>query len=327
MHAIRQHEFGSPEALRYEQVPDPVPPDGYVRIVVEAAGVHLLDTSIRQGTSGGPFPLPDLPMTPGREVAGVVDAIGPNVDADWRGRRVVAHLGQASGGYAELAVASVASLHTLIDDMAADAAVAMIGTGRTTMAILELAEITADDVVLVPAAAGGIGALLVQAAVNAAATVIGAAGGADKVKVVEQLGATYAVDYDDPSWTAIVRDTLGPRGVTLALDGVGGRRGRDALELLGAGGRLVLFGWSSGEPTELSAADLVARSLTATAAIGPRIMKRPGGIRELEDRSLAALAAGRLVPLVGQHFALADAAEAHRAMEGRATVGKTVLVP
>ena len=103
MHAIRQHEFGPPGTLIYAELADPVPADGQVRIAVEAAGVHLLDTTIRKGESGGPFPLPHLPMTPGREVAGRVDGLGPGVDDHWLGRRVVAHLGMASGGYAELA--------------------------------------------------------------------------------------------------------------------------------------------------------------------------------------------------------------------------------
>lgn len=80
MYAIRQHEFGPPSVLRYEEVPDPVPVEGEVRIRVGAAGVHLLDTAIRSGVGGGPFPLPELPMTPGREVAGVVDALGDGVD-------------------------------------------------------------------------------------------------------------------------------------------------------------------------------------------------------------------------------------------------------
>ena len=103
MHAIRQHEFGPAETLRYEEVPDPVPGAEQVRIAVEAAGLHLIDTKIRAGFSGGPLSPPQLPMTPGREVAGTVDLLGPGADEHWRGRRVVAHLGQANGGYAELA--------------------------------------------------------------------------------------------------------------------------------------------------------------------------------------------------------------------------------
>ena len=182
MHAIRQHAFGPPENLRYEEVDDPQPGAGQVRVSVEAAGVHLLDTSIRAGVPGGPYPLPELPMTPGREVAGTVDGIGPDVDNEWLARRVVVHLGMASGGYAERAIANVASLHVLPDGLTADVAVAMIGTGRTTLAALEVGDLRADDVVLVTAAAGGMGSLLVQAARNVGATVVAVAGGPAKVE-------------------------------------------------------------------------------------------------------------------------------------------------
>jgi NADPH:quinone reductase len=204
--------------------------------------------------------------------------------------------------------------------------VAMIGTGRTAHAILEVAALTAQDVVLVTAAAGGLGSLLVQAARNAGATVVGVAGGPAKVQRVARLGATVAVDYSAPDWSDAVRAALDGREVTVALDGVGGALGRGALELLGPGGRLILFGFSSGAPTDLSAGDLFARGITASAAIGARIAQRPGGLRDLEEQALAAAADGRLVPLV-QRFALAHAAAAHEAIESRATVGKTVLVP
>ena len=288
--------------------------------------MHLIDTTLRAGRPMGPLALPDLPTIPGREVAGIVDAVGPEVDERWVGRRVVAHLGPASGGYAELAVRETEALHALPDGLADDAAVAMIGTGRTAHAILEVAALTAHDIVLVTAAAGGLGSLLVQAARNAGATVVGVAGGPAKVQRVAQLGATVAVDYSAPDWSDAVRAALDGREVTVALDGVGGALGRGALELLGAGGRLILFGFSSGAPTELSAGDLFARGITASAAIGAQIAQRPGGLRDLEEQALAAAADGRLVPLV-QRFALAEAAAAHEAIESRATVGKTVLVP
>jgi NADPH:quinone reductase len=326
MHAIRLHAFGPPANLRYEEVDDPRPGPGQARIAVAACGVHLIDTALRAGRPMGPLPLPELPTIPGREVAGVVDAVGPEVDEQWVGRRVVAHLGPASGGYAELAVRETEALRALPDGLADDAAVAMIGTGRTALAILEVAALTADDVVLVTAAAGGLGSLLVQAARNAGATVVGVAGGPAKVERVAQLGATVAVDYAAPDWSEAVRAALDGGAVTVALDGVGGALGRGALELLGPGGRLILFGFSSGQPTELSACDLFARGITASAAIGARIAQRPGGLRDLEEQALAAAADGRLVPLV-QRFALADAAAAHEAIERRATVGKTVLVP
>ena len=326
MHAIRQHEFGPPESLVYEEAADPAPGAELVRIAVDTAGVHLLDTVIRMGQSGGPFPLPDLPMTPGREVAGRVDVVGPGVDEAWRGRRVVAHLGMASGGYAELALAPVGALHELPDGLAADVAVAMICTGRTTMGILEVAAPTPEDVVLVTAAAGGIGSLLVQAAHNVGAVVVGAAGGPDKVERARTLGADVGVDYREPAWPKAVQEALEGRDVTVALDGVGGEIGRGALELLGPGGRIVMFGWSSGEPLQISTSDLYAGGITASAAVGPRIMQRTGGMRDLETGALAEPAGGRIVPPLTT-FPHADAAHAHAALEARQTIGKTVLVP
>jgi NADPH2:quinone reductase len=326
MHAIRQHAFGPAENLHYEELPDPVPGDGQVRISVAASGVHLLDTTIRRGVSGGPFPLPELPMVPGREVAGTVDAVGPGVDARWLDRRVVAHLGMASGGYAEQAVAQVDVLHEIPEDMSEDVAVAMIGTGRTAMGILDVAALTAQDVVLVTGAAGGLGSLLIQAAHNVGAFVVGVAGGPAKTEQVRAVGATVAADYLVPGWPDRVRDALGGRAVSVVLDGVGGEQGQAAMKLLGPGGLLVLFGWSSGQPTQITTADLYAGGLTATAAIGPRLLRRPGGLRELETRALKEAAAGRLAPLITR-FPLAQAAAAHTAIETRATIGKTVLVP
>jgi NADPH2:quinone reductase len=316
MHAIRLHEFGPAENLRWEEVDDPVPGPRQVLVDVAASGVHLLDTSIRRGDAMGPFPLPDLPAIPGREIAGVVAATGADVDAGWIGRRVVAHLGQASKGYAERVVTDAARLHALPDTVSPAAAVAMIGTGRTALGVLDVARPTPEDVVLVTGAAGGLGALLVQGAGRAGARVIGAAGGEAKVAQVRALGA-QGVDYMDADWAASVGR------VTLVLDGVGGAAGRAALELLEPGGRIVQFGWSSGEPTELNDDDLRGRGITAIAGLGPHITDR---LRELEERALAALAAGELVPLLDERFPLARAAEAHAALETRGTTGKVVLV-
>jgi len=297
-----------------------------VRIRVAAAGVHLVDTVLRMGRlEGSPIPVPTLPSILGREIAGTVDEVGPDVDRSWHGRRVVAHLGPTgTGGYAELVVCDVGRLHVL-DGLAPEAAVAMIGTGRTTLAILDVAQLVANDVVLVTAAAGGIGNLLVQAALNVGATVVGVAGGAAKIERVRALGASAVIDYLQVDWPDAVRAALNGREVSVSLDGVGGGIGRQSLELLGAGGRLIMFGFSAGAPTQLSSADLWARSLTASVAIGPRIQRWPGGLRRLEEQALAAATEGRLVPLV-ERFPLARAADAHAALESRATQGKTVLV-
>ncbi|MGF7239115.1 MAG: zinc-binding dehydrogenase [Frankia sp.] len=331
MYAARLHAFGPPDNLRWERVDDPVPAPGQVIVAVASAGVHLIDTVWRAGIQRGPAPLPPLPMTLGREVAGVVDALGPDVDAAWLGRRVVAHLASGTGGYAERVAVAVGALHGLPAGLGDAAAVAMIGTGRTTLGILEVAELKPDDVVLVTAAAGGIGTLLIQAAQAAGAVVVAVAGGPGKLGQVRALEAAVAVDYLRPGWPATVRSALGDAGVgpvTVALDGVGGEIGRSALELVGPGGRVVTFGWASGSPTPpVDSDDRVQPGVTVTTALGPRMFDRPGGLRSLEEAALAAAAAGTLVPVVGQRFSLPEAAVAHRAVETRATVGKTVLVP
>jgi len=326
MRAIRQYAFGGPEELVLEPVPDLDPGPGQVRIDVRAAGVHLLDTMIRAGQAGGPFPPPALPMTPGREVAGVIDVVGPDVDASWIGRSVVAHLGAASGGYASQAVTSADALIALPDGTDPAAAVAMVGTGRTALGILEEAALRDDDIALVTAAAGGIGSLLVQAATSAGATVVGVAGGAEKVATVKQLGVDVVIDYLNDDWSEAVQQQLGERRVTVVLDGVGGAIGRQAFELIAPGGRMVLFGFSSGEPMPLSADDLFERGVAVTAAVGPRMFARPGGIQGLAARAVAMLARGDWHPVI-ESFPLSDAASAHRALTERATTGKVVLRP
>ena len=326
MHAIRQHEFGGPEVLWYERVPDPEPGPGQVRVDARAAGVHLLDTAFRSGDRKRiPYDPPEPPTIPGRETAGLVDAVGEGVDPAWIGRRVVAHLGPASGGYAEKAVREVESVHELPEGLGFEQAVAMIGTGRTALMVLEVGPPTAEDTVIVPAAAGGLGTLLVQAAKGAGARVVGLAGGPDKTARVREGGADAAVDYRAPGWEDALDEAVGG-GATLFYDSVGGAVGRAAFERLGFGGRMVVFGWSAGEPTSANVEDIVERGLTVSSALGPTLVRRMGGLRRIEERALAEAAAGRLVPAV-HTFALAEAGEAHRALESRETTGKVVLLP
>ncbi|MCX5421738.1 zinc-binding dehydrogenase [Streptomyces sp. NBC_00078] len=336
MHAIRLHAFGPAENLRYEEVADPTPGPGQVRIAVEAAGVHLLDTALREGERG-PLPEPTrLPTIPGREVAGVVESLGEGVAALWLGKSVVAHLGLAQGvppgssssggGYAELAVTDVDRVHEIPENLDGAAAVAMIGTGRTAMGIVQFAEPGPDDVVVIPAAAGGIGTLLVQYAKNAGSVVVGLAGGPEKVARVQAGGADVAVDYNDPGWPDKVRAHLGGRPATLVFDGVGGEVARETVALLGPGGRHLVFGWSAegirgGRPYLVDG--------VSERVLGPVMMQKTGGpnpLRTLELRALAEAAAGRLTPAV-QRFPLAEAAAAHRALETRGTTGKVVLEP
>ncbi|MGW3148755.1 zinc-binding dehydrogenase [Streptomyces sp. NPDC001177] len=302
MHAIRLHAFGPAGNLTYEQVEDPVPGPGQVRVAVAAAGVHLLDTGLREGVQGpAPAPTP-LPTVPGREVAGVVESLGEGTPERWLGRRVVAHLGFAPGGYAELAVTDAGRLHEIPDGLDFAQAVAMIGT------------------------AGGIGTLLVQYAKNAGATVIGLAGGPEKVARVAKNGADLAVDYLGAAWPEQVRGYLGERPATVVFDGVGGDVAREAVALLGPGGQHLVFGWSA---QGISAGQGYVVDGVSEQVLGPAILKRAGGpdpVRTLELRALAEAAAGRLTPAVTR-FPLAEAATAHRALEGRGTVGKVVLEP
>ncbi|MDQ0960943.1 NADPH2:quinone reductase [Streptomyces sp. B4I13] len=323
MHAIRLHAFGPAENLRHEEVDDPVPGPGQVRIAVEAAGVHLLDTALRQGIQG-PAPLPAvLPTIPGREVAGVVDALGEETPGTWLGRRVVAHIGFAPGGYAELTVTDAERLHEIPTGLTAAQAVAMIGTGRTALGVAQFADLGPHSVALVTAAAGGIGTLLVQHARNAGATVVGLAGGPHKTALVEAAGADLAVDYTDPTWPAEVRARLGARAVTVVFDGVGADAAREAVALLAPGGLHLVFGWSSEGIRDGRGhfVDGVSRS-----ALGPAMLEKAGGLRALEQRALTEAATGRLTPAV-HTFPLAEAATAHRALETRRTTGKVVLIP
>ncbi|MFF5183730.1 zinc-binding dehydrogenase [Streptomyces sp. NPDC000345] len=323
MHAIRLHAFGPAENLLHEEVDDPVPAPGQVRVAVRAAGVHLLDTALREGLQG-PAPAPTrLPTVPGREVAGVVESLGAGTPDSWLGKRVVAHLGFAPGGYAELAVTEADRLHEIPANLDAAQAVAMIGTGRTALGILQFAELGPDAVALVPAAAGGIGTLLVQYARHTGATVVGLAGGPLKTVQVEANGADLAVDYNDPSWPAKVRAHLGGRAVTVVFDGVGGAVAREAVGLLGPGGGHLVFGWSA-EGVRGGPGHFVEG--VSESVLGPVMLEKAGGLRALEERALAEAAAGRLAPAV-QRFPLAEAAAAHRALENRTTIGKVVLEP
>jgi NADPH2:quinone reductase len=322
MRAVRLHHFGPPENLVVDEVPDLTPKAGEVRIAVAASGVHLIDTTMRRGAVGGPMPLPELPTIPGREVAGVVDRVGDGVDGGWLGRRVVAHLGMVPGGYAEQAVTAVESLLDVPDDTSLVDAVAAVGTGRTALGVLELEAPRHGEVVLILSAAGGLGWLLLQAACAGGSTVVAAAGG-NRVAALSATGTALAVDYADPAWADRVRERVGAVG--LVYDGVGGEVGREALELLAPGGRMVMFGFSAGAPTRFDTGDVVARGLAVSWCLGPRMAALPGGTPGLARRALEKVATGEWRPLVTT-YPLAEAARAHAELEGRRALGKVVLM-
>lgn len=330
MRAIVQREFGSSGVLKVDVTAVPEPGHGEVLVRVAAAGVHAVDTDIRRGDGPPSMPKPVLPMTPGREVAGTVEAVGPDVDAALLGTRVVAHVGFRSGGYAEFAIALSSSLHGVPVGMPFPQAVAAIGTGRTAQLVLESVEFRRDDVVIVPGASGGLGSQLVQLALSEGVTVVALYGGEAKRAVVERLahggrrsaGRMLALDATDDTWPERMAELLDGVQPSVLIDGVGGATGRAAVESLGRGARVVIVGWSSGEIVRLDSTDIVERSLTVAVPLGRALPD----LRVLETRALAAVAEGRTAPPVDA-YRLEDAASAHEAIEQRRQRGKVVLVP
>lgn len=349
MDAIRHHSFGPPEVLTLEQIPDPVPGPGEVLVDAVAHGVHLVDASIRRGEEGPPLPLPSLPTVPGREIAGTVSGVGPGVDPSWTGRRVAAHLGRVpdGGGYARRVVVGTDKLHVIPDGPdstpldPADAT-AMIGTGRMAAYTLDIAAVTAADVVVVTGAAGGLGTLFVQEALDVGARVVALASSGPRLKVLEDLLAgsdssvrLTLVDYSLPGWTDVARAALGGSPATLVLDGVGGDLGTAATALLDDGGssatsapaRLVAYGWASGEPNRYTAwaeDDRIDSRIEVRYAVGPDAPPMPDQ-RPYQERALARAASGRW-RVATHRVPFAEAARAHRELEERRTTGKVVLV-
>ena len=305
-------EFGPPEMLVATEMPDPVPGPDEALIDVEIANITFVETQLRAGNAP-PAMAPQLPVILGNGVGGMV-AGGP--DPALNGTRVISTTG-GSGGYAERVAVAAAGLIAVPDDVGLAEAVALLADGRTAMSLIRAADVQADETVLVEAAAGGVGSLLVQLALRAGARVVAAAGAERKLRVARELGADETVDYTEPGWTERVRD-----GVDVVFDGVGGEIGRAAFELVRPGGRFCAFGLASGTFTQIPDADAARRKVTVVR--GTRLP--PEEMRELTKRALAESVAGRLRPVIGQTFPLERAADAHQAIEARATVGKTLLL-
>jgi len=310
MRAVWLREFGGPEVLAGEETPDPVTGPGQVLVQVAFANITFVETQFRAGKPG-PFRV-GPPVIPGNGVGGVVSAVGEGVDAGLIGTRVVTSTG-GSGGYAQQVAVDAELLFEVPDELALDAAVALLADGRTATGLVRAAAIKPGERVLVEAAAGGVGSLLVQLAKTAGAEVVGAASG-NKLAKVREFGADLAVDYREPGWS----ERVGP--VDVVFDGVGGEVGTAAFRLLRRGGRMVVFGLSSGDWTPISDEEAEARGVDVVRGIG-----NPAELREFTRSALAEAAAGRLRPVIGQRFPLERAADAHAAMESRATVGKTLL--
>lgn len=319
MRAVVLTEFGPAGNLAVAQVPDPAAGPGQALVDVHYANITFVETQIRAGRAPNPAMLPRLPAILGNGVGGVVRSVGAGAGADLAGRWVITTTG-GSGGYAEQVAADAAGLIDVPAELSLADAVALLADGRTAVALIRAAEVRPGQTVLVEAAAGGVGSLLVQLARDAGARVVAAAGGPRKVAVARQLGADTAVDYADPGWAGRVRAEAG--AVDVVFDGVGGAVGGTALDLLRDGGRFCAYGMASGSFT--------AFPEPATAGRGVEIVRgapvSPPQMRELTEAALARAAAGTLRPLIGQTFPLDRAADAHAAIAARATVGKTLLL-
>jgi len=305
--AVVIREFGPPEVLEPAEVAEVRAGPGEVIIDVELASVTFVETQVRAGKPPHPSMLPPLPAILGNGVGGTV--------AD---RPVVASL-NGTGGYAERVVVPAGRPIEVPDGVTLRDAVALLADGRTALALAGRAGPGAGDTVLVEAAAGGVGTLLVQIARNAGARVVALAGQPRKLAIARDLGADLTVDYRLDGWEQRVRDAVGE--VDVVFDGVGGDIGLAAFGLLAAGGRFCPFGMASGSFAPVTPELARARQVTirADAAASPE------ELAALARTALAEAAAGRLRPVIGQEFALASAASAHAAIEARTTVGKTLL--
>ncbi|XVU29538.1 zinc-binding dehydrogenase [Actinoplanes sp. CA-054009] len=318
MRVVQAIGFGGPEVLMLGERPDPVAGPGQVVVEVAVAGLTFVETQIRRGADKW-HERPRLPYVPGGLVAGTVRAVGSGVEAALLGRRVIAGTGE-SGGFAERALARADDLFAVPDGLGLPEAVALHSDGSTALGLVERAGITSDDRVLVEAAAGGVGSLLVQLAVAAGAQVVGAARGPRKLAVIRELGAD-AVDYSEPDWTDRVLEATGGAGPTVVFDGVGGQIGRAAFAVTARGGRFSVHGASSGDVTVADASerevDLIG--IEQLFGFGPHVPRWAA-------QMMTHAAAGIVRPLIGQTFPLERAADAHAAVENRVAIGKTLIV-
>jgi NADPH:quinone reductase len=322
MKAIVMERFGPPDVLVEREVDDPHLGPGAALIAVGFASVTFVETQIRAGSAPRASMLPKLPAVPGNGVGGVVAEVGDEAAGDLIGSRVVSTTG-GTGGYAELAAVPAAGLIRVPDELAMDEAVALLADGRTALGLIGHANIRPGETVLVEAAAGGVGSLLVQLAKRAGARVVAAAGGEQKLEIAQDLGADVVIDYRDPSWTAQAEAVLNGSRLAVAFDGVGGEVGRGAVDLLGRGGRLCAFGMASGQFVSIGEDELRDRGVSLIRGAVPDAAQ----MAALSAEAIQLAATGELRPIIGQKLPLARAADAHRAIEARATIGKTLLVP
>lgn len=323
MRVALAQEFGGPEVLVAAERPDPVAGPGEVLVDVAYVDTIFVETQVRTGAFSEVFPV-QVPYVPGGGIAGTVRTVGEGVDASWEGRRVIASLG-FSGGYAERATVAAELLVPVPDPLGLREAAALVHDGVTALALLGSTAVKPGERVLVLGASGGMGTLLVQLAHAAGAHVVAVARGERKTALVRELGADTVVDGAASDWVEQTRSALADAGgpADVVLDGVGGQVGLAAVALVADGGRFSAHGAPTGGFAPVDPQEAARRSITLLG-IGDVQLSDAEHVR-LAGLALAEAAAGRLRPVIGEVFPLADAARAHAAIEGRGLLGKALL--
>jgi NADPH2:quinone reductase len=320
MKAIRVHEFGGPEVLKLEEVPNPSAAPGQLVIDVKAAGVNPVDTYIRAGTYTFK---PSLPYTPGLDASGVVEAVGQGVTRVKEGDRVYV-AGTLTGSYAQKTVCAETQVHRLPAKISfAQGAGVNVPYATAYRAIFQIGQGRPGDTVFVHGASGGVGVAAVQLARAAGMTVIGTAGTLKGRELALREGAHHALDHRAPDYLEHLRSLTGGRGVDIILEMLANvNLGKD-LPLLAARGRVIVIG--SRGPVEINARDLMGRDASIR---GMSLLVAPADELAAAHAAIyAGLENGTLRPVVGQEIPLAEAARAHKAVMEAGAHGKIVLTP
>lgn len=322
MKAVLFHELGGPEVLKLEDIAKPEPKPGWVLIKVHAVGINFADTLFRQGQY---LMKPNLPDIPGLEAAGVVEAVGEGVTHVKPGTRV-ATIGVKT--YAEYCTASGAQVMPLPDHVSFEEGAAFPIQTLTAYHMLHTShQTTPGQTVVVHSAAGGVGIVAVQIAKAAGARVIGTVSSNSKFDLVKQYGADEVINYEAQDFSEEVLKLTNKRGADLILDAVGKPTLEKGLRCLAPFGHLVLYGRAGGIPDPVNLMSLFQKSIKVSGFVLYTVSSMPDKHREGIERSFQLMKDGKLKLLIGKSFSLADAAEAHRLMESRGSVGKLVLVP
>jgi NADPH2:quinone reductase len=316
-------ELGQP--LRTQEVAAPEPGPGEVLIRVAACGLNFADTLLLQGRYQE---RPPLPITPGLEVGGVVEAVGEGVTSAAPGARVLA-LPALGGGLAERVLVDATAALPIPDSFPSDEAAALHITYQTShIALHRRAGLQPGEVLLVHAGAGGVGSAAIQLGRAAGARVFATAGGPDKVQLCRELGAEVAIDYRAEDFVALVNERTDGRGADVVYDPVGGEVFDRSRRCIAWEGRLLVIGFTSGRIPEVPANHVLLKNYSVVGVHwGPYRLRDPRLIEATHADLVRLHEEGAIRPLIGRRVPMADAPRALADLGGRRTVGKVVVLP